>query len=197
MRSHGFPWLFTVMLLLVLSAGAESLAQGSFSGSKPPVVIGVLPSGRYNAITDVAGVLVGHKTLISGTSVRTGVTAVLPHGSNLFQSKVPAAIYAANGFGKLAGFTQVKELGNIDSPVILTNTLNVANALNAGITYTRAQEGDESTARVEVVVGETNDGYLNDSRGRHVSETDVLEAMRNATTSPAAHGNGGAGTGTV
>src|SRR5690606_15184854 len=118
-------------------------------------------------------------------------------GANLFQSKVPAAIYAANGFGKLAGFTQVKELGNIESPVILTNTLNVANALNAGITYTLAQEGNESTASVNVVVGETNDGYLNDIRGRHVSETDVLEAIRNATTGPVEQGNVGAGTGTV
>lgn len=162
-----------------------------------PVTIGVLPKGKYNAITDVPGVLVGQKTLIKGADVRTGVTVVLPHGGNLFQQKAPAAIYAGNGFGKLAGFTQVKELGNIESPVILTNTLNVATAINAGITHTLSQNGNEHIASVNIIVGETNDSRLNDIRGRHVTENDVLDAIRDANTGPVAQGNVGAGTGTV
>jgi len=161
------------------------------------IKIGVMQPGKLNAITDVPGVKVGHVTLIKGDSVRTGVTAILPHGGNLFQQKVPAAIYAGNGFGKLAGSTQVKELGNIESPIILTNTLSVAAATDAVISYTLSQKGNETVLSVNAVVGETNDGYLNDIRGRSVKEADVLNAINRAKTGNIAEGNVGAGTGTV
>lgn len=159
--------------------------------------IGVLPTGTVNAITDVPGVLVGQTTIIQGDSVRTGVTAILPHGGNLFQQKVPAAIYVGNGFGKLAGVTQVRELGNIESPILLTNTLSVAAAMEAGIDHTLQQAGNERVQSVNVVVGETNDGYLNDIRGRHVKREHVRQAINSAKSGPVAEGAVGAGTGTV
>ncbi|WP_299703618.1 P1 family peptidase [uncultured Pontibacter sp.] len=159
--------------------------------------IGVLPTGTHNAITDVKGVRVGHSTLISGKEVRTGVTAILPHEGNLFQNKVPAAVYVGNGFGKLAGSTQVRELGNLESPIILTNTLGVATAMNAVVGYTLQLPGNEQVQSVNALVGETNDGYLNDIRGRHVTEEHVLEAIRQAQPGAVAEGNVGAGTGTV
>lgn len=159
--------------------------------------IGVLPAGRNNAITDVAGVQVGQITLMRADSIRTGVTVILPHTGNLFQQKVPAAVYVGNGFGKLAGTTQVKELGNLESPVVLTNTLNVATAMDAVIDYTLAQKGNEGVQSVNAVVGETNDGYLNDIRGRHVRKEDVLQAIRQARPGPVEEGSVGAGTGTV
>jgi D-aminopeptidase len=159
--------------------------------------IGVLPTGVSNAITDVPGVLVGHTTLIQGDAVRTGVTAILPHGGNLFQQKIPAAIFVGNGFGKLAGVTQVQELGNIESPILLTNTLSVATALEAGIDHTLQQGGNEKVQSVNVIVGETNDGYLNDIRGRHVKKEHVRQAIHNAKSGPVAEGAVGAGTGTV
>ncbi len=153
--------------------------------------------GPLNAITDVKGVLVGHTSLIKGDSVRTGVTAILPHGGNIFQQKVPAAIFIANGFGKLAGSTQVNELGNIETPIILTNTLNVATAMDAVIEYTLDQSGNEKVRSVNAVVGETNDAFLNDIRGRHVKVEDVLSAISNAKADNIVEGNVGAGTGTV
>lgn len=161
-------------------------------GVKP----GVLQTGKQNSITDVAGVLVGHKTLIKGDSVRTGVTAILPHGGNIFQQKVPAAVFVGNGFGKLAGSTQVQELGNIETPIILTNTLNVSTGVSAVINYTLQQKGNEKIQSVNAVVGDTNDGWLNNIRGRYVQEKDVLDAIKNAGNS-VAEGNVGAGTGTV
>lgn len=161
------------------------------------IEIGVLKTGSLNSITDVEGVKVGHTTLISGDDVRTGVTAILPHSGNIFQQKVPAAIYLGNGFGKLAGYSQVKELGNIETPIILTNTLNVPAASNALITYTLAQEDNKDVRSVNSVVGETNDGWLNDIRGRHVKESHVLDAIKNATKGVVAEGNVGAGTGTI
>lgn len=161
------------------------------------IEIGVIPTGKLNSITDVAGVLVGHSTLVKGDSVHTGVTAILPHSGNIFQQKVPAAIYVGNGFGKLAGITQVNELGNIETPIILTNTLSVATAMNAVISYTLNQTGNETVQSVNAVVGETNDGYLNDIRGRHIKEEDVLKAIENAAEGPVTEGNTGAGTGTV
>ena len=161
------------------------------------IKIGLFPTGKYNAITDVEGVTVGHNTLIKGDQVRTGVTAILPHPGNVFQQKVPAAIYIGNGFGKLAGYSQVKELGNLETPIVLTNTLNVAAAINALISYTLHQKENENVRSVNAVVGETNDGYLNDIRGRHVSEEDVLQAIKNATGEKVAEGSVGAGTGTI
>lgn len=157
---------------------------------------GILSPGGLNAITDVSGVLVGHRTLIEGESVRTGVTAVLPHDGNLFQDKVPAAVYTANGFGKAAGFEQVRELGNIESPIFLTNTLSVGTAVEAGVAWTLEQAGNEDVRSVNIVAGETNDGYLNEIRGQHITRQHVFEAITAATTSPVVEGNVGAGTGT-
>jgi D-aminopeptidase len=158
---------------------------------------GVLTPGKQNAITDVTGVKVGHVTLINGDSIRTGVTAILPYDGNIFQNKVPAAIFTGNGFGKLAGSTQVAELGHIETPIVLTNTLNVATGIDALIDYTLQQQGNETVQSVNAIVGETNDGYLNDIRGRHVTKADVLKALANAKTSGITEGAVGAGTGTV
>ncbi|WP_299838500.1 P1 family peptidase [uncultured Tenacibaculum sp.] len=161
------------------------------------IEIGVLKPGKLNSITDVEGVKVGHTTLIEGDNVRTGVTAILPHSGNIFQLKVPAAIYLGNGFGKLAGYSQVKELGNIETPIILTNTLSVPEASNALITYILQQKGNENIHSVNSIVGETNDGWLNDIRGRHIKEKHVLDAINNAKGGVIKEGNVGAGTGTV
>ncbi|NEU09435.1 P1 family peptidase [Flavihumibacter sp. R14] len=184
-------------LLILISSNQFLYSQSPKRLSGYDIKIGVLSKGPLNAITDVGGIRVGHVTLVQGDSIRTGVTAILPHGGNLFQQKVPAAIYTGNGFGKLAGTTQVKELGNLESPVILTNTLSVATAMNAVITHTIAQPGNQNIASVNALVGETNDGYLNDIRGRHISEDDVLKAISAAKGGPVAEGNVGAGTGTV
>jgi len=161
------------------------------------IEIGVLKPGEFNAITDVEGVLVGHTTLTVGDSIRTGVTAIVPHSGNIFQQKVPAAIYIGNGFGKLVGYSQVKELGNIETPIILTNTLNVPSASDALIGYTLGLKGNEKVRSVNPVVGETNDGYLNDIRGRHVKAEHVLNAIHQAKSGFVPEGNVGAGTGTI
>jgi D-aminopeptidase len=158
---------------------------------------GVLPPGAWNAITGVPGVAVGHVTLVEGDSVRTGVTAILPHPGNIFQQKVPAAIYTGNGFGKLTGISQVQELGNLETPIILTNTLSVPIAADAVIDYIFSFEENKDVRSANPVVGETNDGNLNDIRGRHIKKEHVLEAIRQAKTGPVAEGNVGAGTGTV
>ncbi len=159
--------------------------------------IGVLKPGKLNSITDVPGVSVGHTTLVEGDDIRTGVTAILPHQDNLFQHKVPAAIYIGNGFGKLAGYSQVKELGNIETPIVLTNTLSVPVAVNALISYTLDNPENQDVRSVNAVVGETNDGRLNDIRARHVTEGHVLKAIENAHNGMVEEGNVGAGTGTV
>ncbi|MDG1571406.1 P1 family peptidase [Robiginitalea sp. M366] len=161
------------------------------------IALGVLRPGTHNAITDVPGVTVGHTTRVEGDSIRTGVTAILPHSGNLFQEKVPAAIYLGNGFGKLAGYSQVEELGNLETPIVLTNTLGVATGVEALVSYTLTQPGNEEVRSVNAVVGETNDGYLNDIRGRHLTQADVLQAIAAAGPGPVAEGNVGAGTGTI
>lgn len=161
------------------------------------IEVGVLRTGPKNSITDVGGVAVGHRTIIVGDSIRTGVTAILPHQDNIFQNKVPAAIYLGNGFGKLAGISQVMELGNIESPIILTNTLSVATGIQGGLSYILELPGNENVRSANIVVGETNDGRLNDIRGRHVKEADVLMAIEQADTSQVKEGNIGAGTGTI
>ncbi len=183
------------LLLLLLLAGPVAHAQQR--AREVGVVIGVLPTGTHNAITDVAGVRVGHFTKIEGNNIRTGVTAILPHDGNVFQHKVPAAIYVGNGFGKLAGSTQVVELGNLETPVVLTNTLAVSVAMEAVIKYTLQQPGNEQVQSVNAVVGETNDGWLNNIRGMHLTREDVLQAIQNAKSGPVAEGSVGAGTGTV
>ncbi len=161
------------------------------------VKIGVMQTGKLNSITDVTGVKVGQTTLIKGDSIRTGVTAILPYDGNIFQQKVPAAVYVGNGFGKLAGSTQVNELGNLETPVILTNTLNVSTAMDAVIEYTLNEKGNENIFSVNAVVGETNDGFLNDIRGRHVTKSDVLSALKSAKSGIVEEGGVGAGTGTT
>ncbi len=158
---------------------------------------GTMEPGELNAITDVDGVKVGHATLIKGENIRTGVTAILPHGGNIFQEKVPAAVYIANAYGKLMGSTQVEELGNLETPIILTNTLSVPTAADGVIDYILSLPGNERVGSVNPVVGETNDGWLNDIRGRHVKKEHVVEAIKNARSGPVEEGSVGAGTGTT
>ena len=187
--------MYKLVLILIALSSVYSHAQQNRVRDYG-IEIGVLKPGPRNAITDVAGVKVGHTTLITGDSIRTGVTAILPHGEHIFQQKVPAAIYIGNGFGKLAGYSQVKELGNIETPIILTNTLSVPKASDALITYTLNQEENKEVRSVNPVVGETNDGFLNDIRGRHVKEQHILDAINNAKGGFVPEGNVGAGTGT-
>ncbi len=157
---------------------------------------GILSPGPLNAITDVEGVQVGHQTLIEGDHIRTGVTVILPHDGNLYQSRVPAAVYVGNGYGKALGFTQVQELGEIETPIGLTNTLSVHTVANGITDYMLNMEGNESVRSINPVVGETNDGWLNDIRGRHVTISDVYEALQNAESGRVEEGSVGAGTGT-
>jgi D-aminopeptidase len=161
------------------------------------IEVGVFPPGPLNAITDVRRVRVGQVTIIEGDSVRTGVTAILPHEGNLFQDKVAGAVFVGNAFGKLAGSTQVEELGTIETPIVLTNTLSVGTAMEAVVAYTLAQEGNERVRSVNALVGETNDGGLNDIRGMHVAREHVLAAIRAAAGGPVQEGSVGAGTGTT
>jgi D-aminopeptidase len=158
---------------------------------------GILPVGKWNALTDVNGVEVGHVTLIEGDDIRTGVTAILPHRGNLYQDKVPAGIVAGNGFGKLTGSTQVEELGEIETPILLTNTLAVPRAGEALIDWTLAQKGNETVRSVNPIVGETNDGSLNNIRRMAITKADVLQAIEIASSGPVEEGCVGAGTGTV
>jgi len=184
-------WVILMLIfpfLTGLIAGENSLLK---------LKVGILPTGPRNSIVDVAGVKVGHVTLIEGTDSRTGVTAILPHGGNIFQEKVPAAIYVANGFGKLAGSTQVEELGVLETPVILTNTLSVPIAAKALIEYTLRQPGNEDVRSVNPVVGETNDGRLNNIRAGYVKEEHIWQAIKNARGDTVIEGTVGAGTGTV
>lgn len=162
-------------------------------GLKP----GIYPPGRWNAITDVAGVRVGHVTLIEGDEVRTGVTAIVPHSGNLFQDKVAGAVFVGNAFGKLAGSTQVEELGSIETPIVLTNTLSVGTAMEAVVAWTLRQPGNERVRSVNALVGETNDGGLNDIRGMHVKREHVWKAIESARDGAVEEGVVGAGTGTI
>ncbi|MES2890873.1 MAG: P1 family peptidase [Bacteroidota bacterium] len=171
--------------------------QAQTSPGELGINIGVMQPGVLNSITDVPGVRVGQATLIKGDSVRTGVTVIIPHAGNIFQQKVPAAVYVGNGFGKLAGSTQVNELGNLETPIALTNTLAVPVAMQALIDHTLSQAGNERIFSVNAVVGETNDSYLNDIRGLHVKKEDVQAAINTASTEKVQQGAVGAGTGTV
>jgi D-aminopeptidase len=159
--------------------------------------IGVLPTGTLNAITDVAGVQVGHTTIFRGGNIRTGVTAILPHSGNLFREKVPGAVFIGNAFGKLAGSTQVNELGEIETPILLTSTLNVPRVADAVIDYLIGLQGNEDVQSINPLVGETNDGWLNDIRLRSVSRDDVINTIKNAKGGAVEEGVVGAGTGTV
>jgi len=188
--------LMIFLVIFSLSAAAPLAADDRPRARDIGVAPGVLPHGEINAITDVAGVRVGHVSLVSGDDIRTGVTAVVPHGGNLFQEKTPAAVYTANGFGKAAGFEQVRELGVLESPILLTNTLNVGTAVSAGVSWILEQEDNEEVRSVNVLVGETNDGFLNDIRSQSVRPQHVFSAIESAETGQVAEGNVGAGTGT-
>lgn len=197
---------YILKIVICLSFIAVTLSSVlSFDGSDSRKVrareigieVGVMKTGKWNSITDVPGVKVGHKTIIQSNNIRTGVTAILPHDGNIYQKSVPAAIYVGNGFGKLAGYTQVEELGNIETPIVLTNTLSVGTAITAVVKYTLNQPGNENVRTVNAVVGETNDGYLNDIRGLHITEKDVLDAIKSSKSGPVVEGSIGAGTGTI
>jgi len=178
---------------LVLTAQQPSRPRARDLGLKP----GRYPPGPLNAITDVAGVRVGQVTLVEGDSVRTGVTAIVPHGGNPFREKVSAAMHVGNGFGKLVGFTQVDELGVIETPIILTNTLAVWTAAEGLADFVLALPGNENVRSINPVVGETNDGFLNDIRGHHVRKEHVRQALELAKDGPVDEGSVGAGAGTV
>lgn len=158
---------------------------------------GILPTGSLNAMTDVEGVLVGHVTLVEGEDIRTGATAILPHGGNLFQEKVPAGFAVGNGYGKFAGATQIVELGEIETPIVLTSTLAVPRAAEAILDWTLSHPGNENVRSVNPVVGETNDGFLNNSRKRALTTARILQAIESAQTGPVEEGSVGAGTGTI
>lgn len=189
----GFRAFISVLLLLSFLTAFTQPRRVREWGLKP----GVMAMGPLNAITDVEGVKVGQVTIKRGDSVRTGVTAILPHGGNIFQQKVPAGLFVGNGFGKLAGVTQLQELGTLETPVVLTNTLSVAAAMEAVIGHTLSQPGNSEVQSVNAVVGETNDGRLNDIRGMHVRKDDVQMAIAKARSGPVEEGDVGAGTGTV
>ena len=161
------------------------------------ILLGKLDPGAYNAITDVPGVRVGHHTRRENHRIHTGATAILPHNANLFQEKVPAGLAVGNGFGKLMGSTQLVELGEIEAPIVLTNTLSVPQAADASLTWILGQPGNEEVVSVNVIIGETNDSKLNDIRQRVLTSADILDAIENAVSGPVAEGAIGAGTGTV
>lgn len=187
---------FSVITIIFFSCVHLSAQSGRLR--EYGIQIGNYEIGKYNSITDVEGVKVGHFTLIKGDNIRTGATAILPYDGNIFMNKVPAAIYVANGFGKLTGYTQVEELGEIETPVILTNTLSVPTAADALIDYVLSIGDNKKYVKsINPIVGETNDGSLNDIQGRYLTKENLLEAIRNATSGLIEEGSVGAGTGTV
>src|SRR5829696_4004040 len=188
--------LFLTLIIISLMAPLAQ-TQNRPRARELGITVGVLPTGPLNAITDVEGVLVGHTTVIRADNVRTGVTAILPHGGNLFREKVPGAVFVGNGFGKLAGSTQVNELGEIETPILLTSTLSVPRVADYLMDYMLSLPGNEEVQSINPLVGETNDGYLNDIRGRHISRDDVFAAIKGAKGGPVVEGSVGAGTGTV
>lgn len=183
-------------LLLIMTTDAEA-AEWRPRPREAGIVIGILPTGPLNAITDVGGVKIGQVTLVEGTNVRTGVTAILPHGGNLYQDKVPAGFAVGNAYGKFMGSTQIRELGEIETPIVLTNTLNVPEAAAGIIEWTLKQRGNEDVRSVNAIVGETNDGTLNDIRSRRVRPDDAVAAIEKAREGPVEEGAVGAGTGTI
>jgi len=186
--------LACLLLMTVCAIGANPTRPRARQAG---MQVGVVPPGPLNAITDVTGVLVGQTTVIRGGNVRTGVTAILPHGGNLFREKVPGAIFVGNAFGKLVGSTQVNELGEIEAPILLTSTLSVPRVADAVIDYMLALPGNENVQSINPLVGETNDGYLNDIRSRPITGKDVSAAIQDAKTGAVEEGSVGAGTGTI
>jgi D-aminopeptidase len=187
----------TALLVAVFAAAQNTAPYARPRASDLGLKVGILPTGPLDAITDVAGVEVGHTTIIRGDNIRTGVTAVLPHSGNLYREKVPGAIFVGNGFGKLAGSAQVDEIGSIETPILLTSTTSVPRAADALISYMLVLPGNDDVLSINPVVGETNDGYLSDIRGRHITPDDVFAAVKNAKGGPVEEGAVGAGTGTV
>lgn len=195
-------WYISLMKFIALALIMISIPLLAQDVSRPRardvgIIVGILPTGPLNAITDIPGVAVGHKTLIQGDSIRTGVTAILPHTGNLFRDKVPGSVFVGNAFGKLAGSTQVNELGEIETPILLTSTLAVPRVADGVIDYMLALPGNENVQSINPLVGETNDGGLNDIRGRHITSANVAEAIRSAKSGAVEEGAVGAGTGTV
>ena len=190
------PFLGTAFALLAFSVVVQQ-GPGRPRARDLGIAPGAMTPGPLDAITDVAGVRVGQTTVIQGDTVRTGVTAILPHAGNLFQEKVAGAVFVGNAFGKLAGSTQVQELGTIETPIVLTNTLSVGTAVEAVVRWTLAQPGNENVRSVNALVGETNDGTLNDIRGLHVTGEHVTAAIAGAKSGPVDEGAVGAGTGTI
>ena len=192
-----------IVFAIIFILNANAFTQTNMPENKRPrareigLKIGILPTGKLNSITDVSGVSVGHQTIIRGENIRTGVTAVLPHSGNLFREKVPGAVFVGNGFGKLMGSTQVNELGEIETPILLTSTLSVPKVGDFLIDYMLALSGNEDVQSINPLVAETNDGFLNDIRGRHILKEDVFAAIKNAKTDAAEEGAIGAGTGTI
>ena len=184
---------FLAFLMMTAAQAAENRPRPREAG----IVFGILPPGPLNAITDVAGVKVGHVTIVEGKTIRTGVTAIVPHGGNIYQDKLPAGFAVGNAYGKFMGSTQIEELGEIETPILLTNTLNVPEAAAGTIEWTLRQPGNEEVRSVNAVVGETNDGYLNDIRARRVRPADAVAAIEAARDGPVPEGGVGAGTGTV
>lgn len=198
-RAYSTLKRWSVLALLVMVAIP---VNSQFSSDRPRarqagVIVGLLPPGPLNAITDVAGVRVGHTTVTEGDSIRTGVTAIVPHAGNVFEERVPAAIHVGNGFGKLVGATQVQELGELETPIVLTSTLSVWRAADALVAWLLAQAGMEDVRSINPVVGETNDGFLNDIRARSIRAEHVTHALESAAAGPVPEGAVGAGTGTV
>lgn len=187
----------SLLVLPLLMIPDDAAAQERPRAREAGVVVGILPPGPLNAITDVEGVQVGQTTVVEGDGVRTGVTAIVPHGGNPFRERVPAAIHVGNGFGKLLGVTQVRELGEMETPILLTCTLCVWNAANALTDWMLARPGMEDVRSINPVVGETNDGGLNDIRARPLTAAHVVAALESASGGPVAEGAVGAGTGTV
>src|SRR5947207_10972102 len=170
--------LLTSIILIASLMMTAAHSQNHPRARELGITIGILPTGELNAITDVPGVLVGHTTLVHGDNIRTGVTAILPHSGNLFQEKVPGAVFVGNGFGKLAGSTQVNELGEIETPILLTSTLSVPRVADFLIDYMLALPGNEDVRSVNPLVAETNDGTLNDIRSRPITSADVIAAIK-------------------
>ncbi len=193
-----FQLLTSLTLVLAVALNMNVIAQDKRPRAREfGITIGILPIGPENAITDVPGVLVGQTTIVRGENIRTGVTAILPHSGNLFREKVPGAVFVGNGFGKLAGSTQVNELGEIESPIVSTSTLSVPKVADFVLDYMLALPGNEEVRSLNPLVAETNDGGLNDGRGRHISREDVHNAIKSASSGSVAEGSVGAGTGTV
>src|ERR1700719_1066567 len=190
---------FFFLATVFLAAGSPLLAQTEIRPRVRDlgVKVGILAPGPLNAITDVAGVKVGQTTLIRGDNIRTGITAILPHAGNLYKERVPGAVFLGNAYGKLAGSTQVNEMGEIETPILLTSTDSVPRVADAVVTYMFNLKGNENVLSVNPLVGETNDGWLSDIRSRPITPEDVLAAINNAAGGPVEEGAVGAGTGTI